>query len=64
MNTKDISQAKNPDLRTAMVALKRAAKLARKTAIQTGTGIVIVENGVLVKTSAEELSKQERKEEN
>ena len=48
MNTRDISEAKDPDLRASVVAMQRAAKLARTIAMQTDTGIVIVENGQIV----------------
>ena len=52
MNTRDISEAKDPDLRASDVAMQRAAKLARTIAMQTDTGIVIVENGQIVHISA------------
>lgn len=55
MKTADISTARNPDLRASMAALQRAAALARKTAIQTDTGIVIVRDGDIVHVSAQEL---------
>jgi hypothetical protein len=58
MKTRDISEAKDPDLRTAMVALQRASLLARKTAIQTETHLVIVKDGKLLRLSAEELRQQ------
>ncbi len=58
MKTKDISEAKDPDLRASMAALQRASLQARKTAIQTGTHLVIVKDGQLLRISAEELSKQ------
>ena len=56
MKMKDISEAKDPDLRASMAALQRAALQARKTAIQTGTNLVIVKDGQLLRISAEELS--------
>jgi len=55
MNTKDISEAKDPDMRASMAALERASQLARKTAIQTGTHLVIVKDGQLLRLSADEL---------
>ena len=58
MNEKDISKAKNPDLRGSLAALQRAAALARETAIQTNTNIVIEKDGKLVWISAEELRRQ------
>jgi hypothetical protein len=48
MSTKDISQARNPDLRSSMAALQRASELARKIAIQTGTDLVVVRDGRLL----------------
>jgi hypothetical protein len=55
MNTKDLSKANDPDVRASLVALQRAAQLARKTAIQTDTAIVIVKDGQMVRISGEEL---------
>ncbi len=45
VNAKDISKAKNPDLRGSLAAMQRAAALARETAIQTNTNIVIEKDG-------------------
>ena len=61
MNDKDISHAKDPDLRYAMDALKRAGELARKIAIQTDTDLVIAEAGHLVHIPPDELRNRERK---
>lgn len=58
MTAKDISEAKDPDVRASMAALQRAALLARQTAIQTGTDLVIVKDEQLVRISAEELRKE------
>jgi hypothetical protein len=58
MNIKDISEAKNPDLRASIVAMQRAAQLARTVAIQTDTGIVVVENGQMVHISAAALREE------
>jgi hypothetical protein len=58
MNNKDISTAKDPDLRSSLAALQRAALLARQTAIQTGTNIVVVQNGRLEFIDAATLQKQ------
>lgn len=57
MKVPDISNAKDPDLRTSLSALRRAGELARKTAIQTDTSIVINREGKIVRVSAEELSR-------
>ncbi len=58
MKAKDISEAKDPDVRSSMAALQRAALLARQTAIQTGTNLVIVKDAQLLRISAGELRKE------
>ena len=58
MNTRPIEEARDPDLRGSLTALKRAAQRARDIAIQTGTGIVVRENGVLRHISAQELIRE------
>ena len=55
MTIPDIFLANDPDLRASLTAIQRAAALARKTAIQTETNIVIVEDQQLVRVSANEL---------
>jgi imidazolonepropionase-like amidohydrolase len=55
MMKRDISKAKNPDLRASLNAMRRAAEAARQTAIQTDTAIVIVQDGRVVRVTAEEL---------
>jgi hypothetical protein len=62
MKLQDISTAKDLDLRNSLVAMQRAAALARKIAIQTETGIVIEQDGKLVHVSAEELRKETAEE--
>lgn len=59
MKSQDLTKAKDPTLRGSEQALKRAATLARRTAIQTGTALVIMEAGRLVHISAEDLRKQD-----
>lgn len=58
MKPHDISSAKSADLRASMTALRRASQLARKTAIQTGTGLIVVRNGRTVRLSADSLRSQ------
>ena len=58
INTNDAFWAKDPDVRAALGALKRAALLARKTAIQTDTNLVIVKDGRLLRIPADELRRQ------
>ncbi len=55
MKHQDITQASNPDLRGSLAAMKRAAELARRTAIQTDTEIVVVRDGKTVLIPAQQL---------
>lgn len=60
---RDIANAKDPDLRASIEALRRASQLARETAIQTNTSIVIVQDGKMVYVAAEELREAAKSEE-
>jgi hypothetical protein len=60
MTQQELSKAKNPDLRASLAAMRRAAEMARSTAIQTNTEIVIVKDGKPVRITAEELRKEQR----
>lgn len=55
MTQKDLSKAKDPELLASIQAIKRAAAMARKIAVQTDTGIVIMKDEKLVRVSAEQL---------
>ena len=55
MKSSDLSQAKDPVLRGSLPAMRRAALLARKTALQTDTEIVLVRDGKPVRIPAAEL---------
>lgn len=59
MNTNDLAKAKDPDVRAALGALRRAAQMARKTAIQTDTHLVIMKDGRIQRIAASELVLQE-----
>lgn len=60
MKPQELSKARNPDLRASLTAMLRAAELARQTALQTGTAIVVVRDGKPVRITAEELRKEQR----
>ena len=60
MTQPELSKAKNPDLRASLAAMRRAAEMARSTAIQTNTEIVIVRDGKPVRITAEELRKEQQ----
>jgi hypothetical protein len=51
----DLPRARHADMRGSLAAMRRAAELARKTAIQTDTAIVLVRDGKPVRISAVEL---------
>ena len=55
MKTKDISEAKDPDLRASVAAMHRAAQMARETAIRTDTDLVVMKNGQLIRIPAQAL---------
>lgn len=55
MTQADLSKAKDPDVRGSLAAMRRAAAVARETAIQTDTGIVVVRDGKPVVISAQQL---------
>jgi hypothetical protein len=59
VNTRDISEAKDPLLRASLAAMQRAAALARQTAIETNTGIVLFIDGQVVRIPAAELKVDE-----
>jgi len=46
------------DTQAATVALHRAAEMARKTALDTDTCLVVMENGKVVRIPAEQLRQQ------
>jgi hypothetical protein len=55
MTMKNIQEAKDPDLRASAAAMNRAAKAARRAAIQTGTNLIIVKDGKLTRIPAQVL---------
>ncbi|MCL2523851.1 MAG: hypothetical protein FWF20_01625 [Betaproteobacteria bacterium] len=60
MKPEELYKAKNPDLRASLAAMERAAELARQTAIQTNTAIIVVQDGKLVRISAEQLREEKK----
>jgi hypothetical protein len=51
----DLPKARHADMRGSLAAMRRAAELARQTAIQTDTAIVLVRDGKPVRVTAAEL---------
>ncbi|ANE55072.1 MULTISPECIES: hypothetical protein [Methylomonas] len=60
MTAEELTLAKDKDLVASLQAIKRAAELARKQAIQTGTEIVIMRDEQIVHVSAEQLKQEGR----
>ena len=58
MTEEELSKAKDKSLAGALAAMRRAARAARELAVRTGTAIVVVRDGKLVRVSADELRKQ------
>jgi Cdc6-like AAA superfamily ATPase len=59
MNSNDLANAKDPDVRAALGALRRAAQSARKTVMQTNTHLIIMKDGRMQRIAASELVLQE-----
>ncbi len=55
MTQEELWKAKNPDLRNSLIAMKRAAEMARQIAIQTNTAIVLFKDGKVVRIPADQL---------
>ncbi len=56
MTSRDFSTASNPDLlRGSLAAMRRAARAARKLALQTNTSLVRVRAGVVVRVGPEQM---------
>ena len=60
MTQQELSKARNPDLRASLAAMLRAAEMARETAIQTNTEIVLAKDGKPLRITAEELRRSDR----
>ncbi len=58
MKAQDLAKAKSPELRDSLKALQRAGTLARQTAIQTDTRLVVVKDGKLLRISADQLRRE------
>jgi len=60
MSTHTNTKAKPIDVQAALAAFRRAAELARKTAIDTNTHLVVMENGNIVHIPAAQLRQQQK----
>ncbi|MFN0300261.1 MAG: hypothetical protein ACKVQU_07880 [Burkholderiales bacterium] len=57
MTQQELSQAKDKDLAASLIAMQRAARMAREQAVRTDTAIIVIRNHKLVRVTAEELRK-------
>ena len=55
MTQKELNTAKDKDLITSLAAMKRAAALARKQAVDTDTAIILQKQQKIVRLTAEEI---------
>jgi hypothetical protein len=53
----ELSQAKDKDLAASLIAMRRAARMAREQAVRTDTAIVVIRNEKPVRVTADELRK-------
>lgn len=58
MTRHELGKAKDKDLVTSVAAMKRAAVMARKAAVQTDTAIVVVQDNRIVRVTADDLRKK------
>ena len=55
MTQDQLSQAKDKDLAASLIAMRRAARLAREQAVRTNTAIIVLRNHTPVRVTAEVL---------
>ena len=58
MTQHELNKAKDKDLVASLAAIKRAAALARKQAIQTDTAIVVLKDQKIIRLTAEEIRQE------
>lgn len=58
MTQKELGTAKDKDLIFSLVAMRRAARMAREQALLTSTAIIVMKDDKLVRVTAEEIRKQ------
>lgn len=57
MIQRELAQAKDKDLAASLVAIRRAARMAREQAVRTDTAIIVTRDGQIVRITADELRK-------
>ena len=59
MTRDQLSQAKDRDLPASLIAIRRAARMAREQAVRTDTAIIVFRNKKPVRVTAAELREAE-----
>ena len=57
MTQEQLSQARNKDLPASLIAMRRAARMAREQAVRTDTAVIVIRDKKPVRITAEELRK-------
>lgn len=57
MTQDQLSQARDKDLPASLIAMRRAARMAREQAVRTDTAIIVMRNELPVRVTADELRK-------
>jgi hypothetical protein len=55
---KDLKKAKDKKLAASLIAMRRAARMAREQAVRTDTAIVVLEGKKLLRVTSNQLRKQ------
>ncbi len=58
MTQQELDKAKNKDLAASLIAMRRAARMAREVAVRTDTAIVVAHGQTLVHVTSAELRAQ------
>lgn len=58
MKQQELDKAKNKDLAASLIAMRRAARMAREVAVRTDTAIVVAHGQTLVHVTSAELRAQ------
>ncbi len=58
MTQQELSQAKDKDLPASLIAIQRAARMAREQAVRTDTAIIVMRDQQMVRVTAEELRRE------
>jgi hypothetical protein len=59
MTQNELSTAKDQDLVNSLIAMRRAAMMARQQAVLTNTAIIVMKNHQLVRITADEIRRQD-----